>query len=1427
MTSSLRALEVDSELVVAPYLTHIATHHGQQTGTSSTAQGQRPRTEKPKRGGSNNRTGESDRGLRFNVGPAPKAKRQRTRAAVAETTGESETRARQQQEESDGGAFGADNDSEIPDYPPPTFEDAISTTTVSQWVPQPTPSTWASRPFLLGRTPSIAPVAHPHTSSIAEPSPEPGASKPARQYLSIFAEPSASPQISPITPSTALPSPSPTTSASSEVHIISIEPSSFPNSDSLEIFAPSDVAQCQWEDPRDGLTLEAHTKREWERHLATRTEFTLGQEIQEPQTFPTRFNPQAALHNPIVTDSQVGSSSSVPRRVPASWRQTLDEPAMHTATSTSGLPGHARTLSVLARITNSGQTSRTEVPTSKNRRRLFSRGKGKDKVRSSSNGSLGKEDGEPLDSWEVIPEKLVPIISPAHRELAPETEEPQPPKSGPSSTPSTPFSGSPLIQPLPQIQAESFARPPIRSSPDVKRPAPLPPPMPTVPPYVPLSGAFSPADNHSPTSGLTPTMSHHSPSRMKRTPPPLLPRRGSSNTAKESPTSSPQAVPANVPAKVTPPSIDYIHLPLIPSKLAFSTPAKPDQTFGRDVIAEPSSIDQSTSSMPDHEPSALEGIANALVQLNTNISPWVSPSHWNNDNTAHVLALLEEAVVMTGNEGEFENTLDEWRTWDDIMVFERHQQIKSYFQEKFVILSDDVKLSTVKSKEIFQALLALDVVALSAQLTDVLMDNTRYKKLLACHGDSAQAVLNLLQARLDYPIESGFKPRHIKALIKLSERSGQYPECLLLRDTTLPQYAVAGGSFGDVYKAKLAGNDIAVKVIKIYQKSNMDKVLKALDVANGLEYLHAEHVVHADLKCANILVSQARRACLADFGLARPRESLSVQFTSSSTRVAGGTLNWTAPELLPDMTKPESSSYEMKQPDSACDVYSFAMVCYEVSVQSLYSSARQLKCKKIMVLLSLKMFSGCIPFYGKREPQVIYAIGFGKRPDRPSGQCARTRGLTDPVWDIIIKCWEQQPSLRLSAAQAAQQLRDLPNRPVDDRPLDKYDIPPPSRQMYKQAQHPFSILETIAEQVTGNAVPDATVNSKPSPSMLALRSPSSESNIVESPDLGWSSLLNEEHDGEIEHDVENIYGPANPRTRRAGSDVHTQSPMPSPQVALSISAPVQPKTSQISQPSPPMPSTSTPITPPISSAMRSSKLPASPFSHYSGRTLPLPPNVVGARPMSPSFSRQTFSTPSAEPIALTGYGNDNAKRSNIPEAMLINFGTETDSHATVSDCSRLGHGSVTALDNDKAQWVSATSRGLHSESVNESAAGANAPIIATPPAPPALSLYSEITDLDLLISRMQNGPSDRTDYDALLMAQQVVATPEHPHRIDSTQPISPTTLLGRVEVERWHEDGHEQSQLSLLGAPVTKCSICLAQFRSTELGALSKNCHHW
>ena len=62
---------------------------------------------------------------------------------------------------------------------------------------------------------------------------------------------------------------------------------------------------------------------------------------------------------------------------------------------------------------------------------------------------------------------------------------------------------------------------------------------------------------------------------------------------------------------------------------------------------------------------------------------------------------------------------------------------------------------------------------------------------------------------------------------------------------------------------------------------------------------------------------------------------MSVLFTIPTTRAACGTLNWTAPELLPDMTDPEADDHEARRPDPACDVFAFSMVCYEASVRKL------------------------------------------------------------------------------------------------------------------------------------------------------------------------------------------------------------------------------------------------------------------------------------------------------------------------------------------------------------------------------------------------------------------------------------------------------------------------------------------------------------
>ena len=41
----------------------------------------------------------------------------------------------------------------------------------------------------------------------------------------------------------------------------------------------------------------------------------------------------------------------------------------------------------------------------------------------------------------------------------------------------------------------------------------------------------------------------------------------------------------------------------------------------------------------------------------------------------------------------------------------------------------------------------------------------------------------------------------------------------------------------------------------------------ALDIANGMAYLHSRNVIHRDLKPSNILLTQDNRAKVADFGM--------------------------------------------------------------------------------------------------------------------------------------------------------------------------------------------------------------------------------------------------------------------------------------------------------------------------------------------------------------------------------------------------------------------------------------------------------------------------------------------------------------------------------------------------------------------------------
>ena len=79
---------------------------------------------------------------------------------------------------------------------------------------------------------------------------------------------------------------------------------------------------------------------------------------------------------------------------------------------------------------------------------------------------------------------------------------------------------------------------------------------------------------------------------------------------------------------------------------------------------------------------------------------------------------------------------------------------------------------------------------------------------------------------MDIDISPEYEHRHMAALIKLSKASGLVPECLILKGIELDSKPIAGGGYGDVYKGRSRGQEMALKALRVYQKSDIQKLLK-------------------------------------------------------------------------------------------------------------------------------------------------------------------------------------------------------------------------------------------------------------------------------------------------------------------------------------------------------------------------------------------------------------------------------------------------------------------------------------------------------------------------------------------------------------------------------------------------------------------------
>lgn len=93
----------------------------------------------------------------------------------------------------------------------------------------------------------------------------------------------------------------------------------------------------------------------------------------------------------------------------------------------------------------------------------------------------------------------------------------------------------------------------------------------------------------------------------------------------------------------------------------------------------------------------------------------------------------------------------------------------------------------------------------------------------------------------------------------------------------------------------------------------------ALDIAQGMAFLHQNHITHCDLKGPNVLLDEHRRGKVADFGLSMHHvETPSGNVDGTVTTTIKGSPPWMAPEAIKGQRK------------MASDLYAFAVVLWEI-----------------------------------------------------------------------------------------------------------------------------------------------------------------------------------------------------------------------------------------------------------------------------------------------------------------------------------------------------------------------------------------------------------------------------------------------------------------------------------------------------------------
>src|SRR5207237_6577925 len=148
------------------------------------------------------------------------------------------------------------------------------------------------------------------------------------------------------------------------------------------------------------------------------------------------------------------------------------------------------------------------------------------------------------------------------------------------------------------------------------------------------------------------------------------------------------------------------------------------------------------------------------------------------------------------------------------------------------------------------------------------------------------------------------------------------------------------------------------------------------DIADALDYIHSQGIVHRDIKASNVLLSADGDYYLTDFGIARITSDVT-QLTSTGNVL--GTVDYVAPELFEVHRKSDARS----------DLYSLGVLLFE-------------------------MVTGQLPFSAENQIALV-SMHINKLPPAPRSIDPR---IPQQVEAVMLKALEKKPEQRYASSAA-------------------------------------------------------------------------------------------------------------------------------------------------------------------------------------------------------------------------------------------------------------------------------------------------------------------------------------------------------------------------------------------------------------------------